>query len=659
MKFLTAETLADGIDAFIYAIDYDTYEILYANQTARELCGNKIANATCYGAFLGLKAPCEECPIQQLREGGNPVSQVRWIRAIERWMQIEYNPIIMNDGRPACVATGVDVTAVQNAADNLKRVLDSINAAAYTVNPYTRRLHSINRNLSTMLPSIKVGDLCYKSLWGNEYPCEFCPLGTPRGKDETFHMVRFNPRLDRHLSIDMSDVTGDNGEPLAVFTAYDITPLVESREKLKQVAFTDSLTGLRNRIAFMNDMTDMFARGDNCCLCVLNIKFLRRYNLLYGKKEGDKLLIRTANLFAMRYQQNRVYRVDGAKVAFLAEGAEQVDFLRHYMVKVEREFHERWGNTSAGICLDKAYVVFPDFAQTPEQAIYNAEYLLKKNGKQNQGKRLEFNKAAQALLMRQNDVEAAVHDVTVEGRFHVYYQPIYDIKQGAYTKCEALIRMHDKKLGWVSPTEFIPLAEEAGTIRDLGKFVRNEVCSMLADRIAAGLPTVRVNVNISPVEIGRTGFYESVVGTAKRWNVPPELIQLEVTESALVGTMENTMEIMRQLIAEGFSFAIDDFGTGYSNLNYIGNMPVECLKLDKSFMDQLLDSASSRLIVTNVIEIAKGLKLSIVAEGIESESQYELIKQLGSDYIQGFLFSRPLPRAEFEAFLNEHSNTKC
>lgn len=168
----------------------------------------------------------------------------------------------------------------------------------------------------------------------------------------------------------------------------------------------------------------------------------------------------------------------------------------------------------------------------------------------------------------------------------------------AYTKCEALLRLYDSATGWISPVEFIPIAEETGTIVELGQFVLKEACRLLSDRRKANLPPLYVNVNVSPVEFTRKNFYNNVVETVKEWGVP-----------------------------------------------------LECLKLDKSFMDRLLQSESHKMIVTTVIELAKGLNLSIVAEGIENEQQYEMIKNLGSNYIQGFLFSKPLPRDKFENFL--------
>lgn len=178
---------------------------------------------------------------------------------------------------------------------------------------------------------------------------------------------------------------------------------------------------------------------------------------------------------------------------------------------------------------------------------------------------------------------------------------------------------------------------------------------MIAARAKRKQPPIQVNVNVSTVQFSKSTFYDDVTHVIHKYQIDPALIQLEVTESIIINSFEYIISIMRRLIEFGVSFAIDDFGTGYSSLSYIGTLPVESIKLDKSFVDKIAESEVYLLIVKNVIEIAKGLQFQIVAEGVESRNQYEILKRLDCDYIQGYYFSTPLPPEKFEHFIEKET----
>lgn len=358
MDFSKPQPLADSIDAFIYVIDYHTKHILYLNGLAKELYPHLTPESTCYQSFLGLETPCPECPLANLYKSHKPHTITKWVETAKRFMQVKYSDFELEDGSHVCVATGVDITPIQNSLTNIERILDSIQAAAYTVNPTTHQITSINSELRKMLPSIEPFAPCYTTLWGESSPCSFCPLKNHEENNTSNHFDKFNCKLNRYLSIDFARVDAIDGSKQAVFTAYDVTKLVESQQKLREMVSRDVLTGIKNRISFLDDMSEMFQRQNHCCLCSLNIKFMRRYNVLYGKKEGDQLLIKVASLFSEKYVKDKVYRIDGAKLGFLAEGEEEIKQLRERIEEAEALFHSQWKNQNYGIFLTRPSYVF-------------------------------------------------------------------------------------------------------------------------------------------------------------------------------------------------------------------------------------------------------------------------------------------------------------
>lgn len=543
----------------------------------------------------------------------------------------------------------------QTEITKYERMLNSIHAAVYTIHVKDHHLQFLNLELEKMLPDVHKGEVCYQALFNSDTPCEFCPIHKVMDSRQPAHMELFNEKLNRYLSLDVVDITEDEDDPMVLFTGYDITRLVESETRLKELAFTDALTNVKNRGAFFGQLTTQYEEKTSGCICLLNIKNLKRYNLLYGKKEGDKLLIKVASRFSAKYSSDKIFRIDGAKLAFLAVGDDECKELHDYIKQTEKELLDTWKNPNFKLSFDTAFVCYPDCAKTPEELVYNGEYLIGKCGKLSAGSSLEFDFNEQYMLNRRNRIEEILRYDDYSYNFKVYFQPIYDISTNSFSKCEALLRLFDEELGMVSPVEFIAIAEDSGYIGKIGNFVLHEVCSLLANRMRLGLPLNQVNVNVSSIEFGCVGFSQRVIATTQQWGISPQFIQFEITESIFINSMNYVVDIMNELISYGFSFAIDDFGTGYSNLSYIGTMPFKSLKLDKSFMDMMLLSDSYKLIITNVIEIAKGLNLSVVAEGIESSEQYEMIKQLGTNFIQGFLFSKPLSRFDYEVFLEEHA----
>lgn len=649
MKQELEKWILEELDIPIYGIRYETCELTDGNEAARRRFSGFRAGELCYQALHGRTAPCEHCPLDRAARGEDNVSISVRLDKEDEWLQVTFRDSEMDSGEHICICTAVNITSVKESVKMTENVLNGINAAAYTIGISDYRIHSVNSYLKTLLPQIKEGDQCYRALWDNDSPCGHCPVPELKENQMKSSMKVYNEKLKRYLSIDSVRVENGQGEPVVIFTGYDITRQVESETRLKEIAFQDVLLHIGNRIAFMEELSKCFAKGEKKYVCLTKLKNFDNYNLAFGKEEGDKLLQELASGYVSSYNGG-IYRVGGAKFAFIADNEDEYRRLEALMRNpAPGQVTSRHRNFR--FYMDAVMIEIPRYAGSPEILMHNAEYMLHKTGKTDTSEILYFCSAEQEELERKKRITEILRRKIQENGLEVYYQPIYSIRDSEFSKCEALVRMRDEELGFVSPVEFIPIAEECGLINRLGTFVLEEACRQILYRKEQGLPRVQINVNVSTVQFSSEGFYESIMETISRYDIDRSLIHLEVTESIVINSFDYIIKIMKKLIDQGIMFAVDDFGTGYSSLSYIGTLPVAGIKLDKSFIDHIAKSEIYVLIVKNVIEIAKGLNFKIVAEGVESWGQYQILKKLGCDYIQGYLFSKPLQAAEFERFL--------
>ncbi|MBO5619999.1 MAG: EAL domain-containing protein, partial [Butyrivibrio sp.] len=269
-------------------------------------------------------------------------------------------------------------------------------------------------------------------------------------------------------------------------------------------------------------------------------------------------------------------------------------------------------------------------------------------------------------ILRVSDLNMKVveHDKKIDGivkhaledkLFEVYYQPIYSPETGKFSSCEALLRLKDPQLGFISPAIFMPIAERNGTILSIDRFVLASVCEMISTSEARKYGLEYVEVNLSVVDCIQTNLAENVINTLNKYNVDPSEINLEITETSEQGITSVMYENINKLTECGLSFSMDDFGTGYSNIARISNMPVKIFKLDKSIIQSAFDSEVSYMVMINLIKIIKSLNKEIVAEGVETGEQARQIIKLGCDHIQGFFYARPMPKDNFIEFLRDHN----
>lgn len=639
--------IVETSNSFSSIIDFDTYEIRWMNRATSEMFPETEAGHTCYRAYFNLTSPCPDCPLAEVKQHRRSVSRQVFFEKTRRWVKMHYQYAVI-DERPCSVCVGTDVTALKSSLIMAENVLDSLKAIAYIIDRNSYELRFANRTLKNYLPGLIPGKKCYEVLWDRTQPCDVCPMAELK-PDHSHNIEMYNPKFRRLLSLDGVLLKTLQNEDLAVFTGHDVTHRLEYESKLKKLAYFDSMLDIGNPAGFHKNVERVIQQGKNAHLCLASIRNFNNVNMLFGRERGDGILKSFAAGFSGHVPDGKVYRVGGCKFAFVTDSPETglsvlKDVWKDVFVSLPQEMKNFY------IPIDTVFIEFPRFADTPEMLLIHAEYKLKTNTGSEHGKRMVFDDDDRQMMERRSLLTSVIRTALDNETFRVFYQPIYSFGDRSYTKSEALLRLYDEHLGWITPDEFIPIAEEQGLIHDLGLYVLEQVCKKLVDRQEKGLPPVGIHINVSTVQFSRNGFFAAFMDIIERYGVDPSLIVMEVTESIMIQSFDFIMSIMKQFIDRGVCFSLDDFGTGYSSLNYIAALPISSIKLDKSFIDRSEKSAVYALLIKNVVEIARGLQLELIVEGVETHGQVEALTKMGCQAMQGYYFSKPLPETELDDF---------
>lgn len=443
----------------------------------------------------------------------------------------------------------------------------------------------------------------------------------------------------------------------------DMTLRKEALDRLEHQAYHDPLTGLPNRLLFQDHLSLALMRRQRrsqytFAVLYLDLDRFKVVNDSLGHAVGDGLLCHVAEkLKECVRDMDTVARFGGDEFAILLEeiGAprEAVRIARRIAEKLAEpvvlDGHEVFTSASVGIVLKIHDYLGPhEVLRDADTAMYRAKELGKARFK-------VFNQRMHEEALRLMALETELRKAVERKDFTVYYQPVIDIKQRCVCGVEALVRWYHPSMGEISPVEFIPLAEDSGLILELGDFVMEEAARQ-AMRWNA-MPGVRkerpfyVSINISGRQFMQPDFAGNVESRLREWNFNPDCLRFEITESVLMEHVSLAVETLSRLRALGVSMCIDDFGTGYSSLSYLQRLPVDIIKVDRSFIAQMDSNDEGRSIVRSILSLGFSLGLNVVAEGVEQPYQEELLGDMGCRYVQGFLYATGLPREAIDALL--------
>jgi diguanylate cyclase (GGDEF)-like protein/PAS domain S-box-containing protein len=447
-----------------------------------------------------------------------------------------------------------------------------------------------------------------------------------------------------------------------VGTHTDVTERKEMQQRVRDAALHDSLTGLPNRALTFEYGSHLIAAArrnhGRGALLFIDLDRFKPINDLYGHETGDRVLQEAARrLRQCTRQEDLVGRLGGDEFVIILphlDGARHraAVVAQHVIDNISRPFHVGTLELSVSPSIGIAY--FPEHAEHVSSLLHAADlamYRVKQSGRASyQFYTPELDRQADEALT----LESRIKDALKNGGLRLHYQPVMDIGSGRLIGAEALVRMSDSDGGLgVGPQNFIPVAEAAGLIGQLGEWVAREACRQHAAWLKEGLDVV-IAINVSPLQFRQKAFAEQLGKIAGDHGIEPAGLQIEVTESAIMDNVDEAVETLLQLKEHGMKIALDDFGTGYSSLGSLSRLPLDKLKVDQSFVSHIADDPRSRAIARAIVGLGRALHLEVVGEGIESAETLGYLRGVGCDQAQGYFFSRPLPADEFACWYRGH-----
>ncbi len=443
----------------------------------------------------------------------------------------------------------------------------------------------------------------------------------------------------------------------AAYALYDITEKKQYQHRIEEQADTDFLTGLLNRSRCEKDLArhvdEAKKAGGSGAILYLDLDDFKHINEGLGHHYGDMLLKSVSKaLRRIEGLQGNCYRVGGDEFVLLLPMS-HFHLLESVVEGVGKVFNRPWflKDSDYYCTMSMGMVDFPGNGESVSDLMRKADismYEAKNSGKNRVAR---YSDSLDSYSGRRLDIERSMRDACALGcgEFQIFFQPIIDTSKDVETcvGAEALVRWNNRRLGFISPGEFIPLAESLGLINPIGTYVLKEACRQCLRWNESGHGEFKVNVNLSVVQLTHPDILDIVEGVIKETGLAPKHLTLEVTESLAIHDMERMREILGRIKAMGVSIALDDFGTGYSSLNHIREIPLDVIKIDKSFINGLGTDAFSRSFVDMVSKLAKTIGVKVCVEGVETLEQCKVLADMEVQYIQGYYFGKPMPPEEF------------
>jgi len=428
--------------------------------------------------------------------------------------------------------------------------------------------------------------------------------------------------------------------------------LRRSQAQLERLAHYDTITGLPNRVLFQQQLAEAVLKGDGLAVLLLDIDGFKQVNDSLGHAMGDLLLQQATARFLQELDtSDRVCRLGGDEFVFMLRGTQgQISHqLAHLLRCLQRPFDL---NGNAALVTGSIGLAWcPQHGADVGSLLRHADtamYAAKESGR---NAWRPYHADMTARLQQRLDLERNLRRALQANEFELWYQPKVDLFSGCLEGVEALLRWRDPTHGLVSPADFIPLAERTGLIIPWGERVLELACAQMAawrsqDRVPGPMA-----INVAALQIERSDYVSSLAQALERHDLPPNLLEVEITESLLMESQQQACAVLAQLQAMGVTTAVDDFGTGYSSLAYLRALPIDHLKIDRAFIKDLPHDDDAVAVARAIIDLGHALGFRITAEGIETQEQYDFLRNAGCDQGQGYLLARPMPAADLARWL--------
>lgn len=605
-----------------------------------------------FGIDEHIKCPCGGCM---------EWSNIRSAR--DRILQVTCHP--MPDGGFVMAAT--DMTDIQSKTADIRKLSQAVEAAPVEivitdaegvieyVNPqFTRNTGYSAQEVIGRTPAIVSSGMTppevYQSLWttirsGEVWRGEL--LNRTKSGDLIWELLAITPIFNEQREITHF-----------LTVKEDITTTKLANERIRKMATHDQLTGLPNRILFAEKVGEIIAAvadtSTRSAMMFIDLDGFKEVNDRHGHAFGDRLL---------RAVAQRLGRAD-TRIACVARfGGDEFAVVLHpqeHPAVAERIARHLVGIIGNSFVIDSidvqvsasvGVVGLPDHGSNVDTLLGCADMAMYRAKRAGGNQICIFDNALRQAAERRFAIIEGLREALREETLMVHYQPVVAVADGTTVACEALVRWQHPAWGYVSPAEFIPVAEETGLIVDVGRQVLRKVCAQLRQWQDAGWRTVPVSVNLSSVQLTQSGIAEEMMGFVAEFNLAPGDIRFEITESTAIADMEQGASILEILQGAGFKLLLDDFGTGYSSLSYLQRLPVDIVKVDRSFVMQIDAEEKALELTRTVVRLGQILGKKVVAEGVETEAQLGLLREMGCDAVQGYFTGRPQPPGELVSWL--------
>ena len=462
----------------------------------------------------------------------------------------------------------------------------------------------------------------------------------------------------------MMDIISNNYKELSASkAALEVSEqeLKKNYAHIEQLAYHDGLTGLYNRVAFMKYAYKIFhdasVGASKHAIFFIDLDNFKNINDTLGHDYGDLLLKDVSDrMLSCIASDDILARNGGDEFLILKNRFDTVDDLENFASQLVNVVHHPFilNDETAVVSMSVGIAVFPNNGLTVSELIKNADiamYNAKNSGKNSYR---FFDSYMEDDVNRKNDLADILSHVIDKNEIYLQYQPQVNVESGQVTGYEALMRIESELVGFISPAEFIPIAEETCIINILGEWALIEACNFNQVLIKSGFGPLRVSVNVSTTQLKDDHLIDIIKSIPEKTGMDLKHLEIEITESVLMNSFEHNLKLINQMKELGCSIALDDFGTGYSSFNYLTQIPIDTLKIDKSFIDGICSNEKDRCIADSIIDLAHKMDISVVAEGVEDNEQLQILQNQFCDTLQGYLFSKPLNSTDFIELLSKH-----
>lgn len=462
----------------------------------------------------------------------------------------------------------------------------------------------------------------------------------------------------------MMDIISNNYKELSASkAALEVSEqeLKKNYAHIEQLAYHDGLTGLYNRVAFMKYAYKIFhdasVGASKHAIFFIDLDNFKNINDTLGHDYGDLLLKDVSDrMLSCIASDDILARNGGDEFLILKNRFDTVDDLENFASQLVNVVHHPFilNDETAVVSMSVGIAVFPNNGLTVSELIKNADiamYNAKNSGKNSYR---FFDSYMEDDVNRKNDLADILSHVIDKNEIYLQYQPQVNVESGQVTGYEALMRIESELVGFISPAEFIPIAEETSIINILGEWALIEACNFNQVLIKSGFGPLRVSVNVSTTQLKDDHLIDIIKSIPEKTGMDLKHLEIEITESVLMNSFEHNLKLINQMKELGCSIALDDFGTGYSSFNYLTQIPIDTLKIDKSFIDGICSNEKDRCIADSIIDLAHKMDISVVAEGVEDNEQLQILQNQFCDTLQGYLFSKPLNSTDFIELLSKH-----